>query len=182
LVALYKGGNLLHKLLERGLNGMTVTSTITISMARRFNASTDRVFEAWIKPELMKKWLFTSEATNKVLNNDPRLGGSWEIVDHREGVDYRAIGEYQEVRQPHKLVFTFKMPQFSETEDIVRVTISQVREATEMLFTQEIIVPHEEGWTSEDSDKALEEYGNQTEQGWSLMFENLRKLVETGYQ
>jgi uncharacterized protein YndB with AHSA1/START domain len=157
---------------------MTVTSTITISMARRFQARPEQVFEAWIKPDLMKKWLFTTEATNKVVDNDPRIGGTWEIIDHRGGVDYRAIGEYQEVRQPHKVVFTFKMPQFNEAEDIVRVTISEMQDATEMLFTQEIVVPHEEGWTDEDADKALEEYGAQTEQGWALMFDGLKQLVE----
>ncbi|MDN7243043.1 SRPBCC domain-containing protein [Planococcus sp. N028] len=157
---------------------MAITSTIMISMARRFNANPKQVFDAWVKPELMKKWLFTSEKTNKVLKNDLRIGGAWEIVDSRDGVDYRAIGEYQEVREPNKLVFTFEMPQFSETVDIVRVTISQVREATEMLFTQEIVVAHEEEWTDEDADKALSEYGTQTEEGWSTMFDNLRQLVE----
>ncbi|TWT24910.1 SRPBCC domain-containing protein [Planomicrobium sp. CPCC 101110] len=157
---------------------MNVTSTVMISMARRFEARPERVFEAWVKPELMKKWLFTSESTNKTVNNDPRIGGVWEIVDHRNGVEYRAAGEYQEVRRPHKLVFTFEMPQFNEATDIVRVTISEVREAAEMLFTQEIVIPHEEGWTDEDVNKALEEYGAQTEQGWALMFEKLKQLVE----
>ncbi len=157
---------------------MNVTSTVMISMARRFEASPERVFEAWVNPELMKKWLFTSEATNKGLKSDLRVGGTWEIVDHREGVDYRAIGEYQEIREPHKLVFTFEMPQFNEAVDIVRVTISEVRGATEMLFTQEIVVPHEEGWSDEDVDKALVEFGTQTEEGWSQMFEGLKRLVE----
>lgn len=158
---------------------MTVTSTVTISMARRFHERPEQVFDAWVKPELMKKWLMTSEATNRVLKNELREGGTWEIVDHREGTDYRAIGEYQEVRKPNKLVFTFRMPQFNEAVDIIRVTISQVQTETEMLFTQEIIVPHEEGWTEEDANKALDEYGTQTEKGWVAMFDNLKRLVET---
>lgn len=33
----------------------------------------------------MKKWFFTMEPTNKVTENDPRVDGSWEIVDQREG-------------------------------------------------------------------------------------------------
>ncbi|TWT02531.1 SRPBCC domain-containing protein [Planomicrobium sp. CPCC 101079] len=157
---------------------MNVTSSVMISMARRFEVRPERVFEAWVKPELMKKWLFTSEATNKAVNNELRVGGKWEIVDQREGVEYRAAGEYQEVREPHKLVFTFEMPQFSEATDIIRVTISEVRDAAEMLFTQEIVVPHEEGWNDEDVNKALEEYGAQTEKGWALMFDRLKQLVE----
>lgn len=157
---------------------MNITSTVMISMARRFEASPEQVFNAWVKPEMMKKWLFTSEKTNKIVNTDLRVGGTWEVVDHRDGVDYRAIGEYQEVREPNKLVFTFEMPQFNEAVDIVRVTISAVLDATEMLFTQEIVVPHEEGWSDEDVDKALAEFGTQTEEGWSRMFEELKLLVE----
>ncbi|PSL40248.1 uncharacterized protein YndB with AHSA1/START domain [Planomicrobium soli] len=157
---------------------MNVTSTVMISMARRFEARPERVFEAWVRPEGMKKWLFTSEATNKLVKNDLQVGGMWEIVDHRDGTDYRAIGEYQEIRQPNKLVFTFELPQFNNAVDIVRVTISEVREATEMLFTQEIVVPHEEGWSDEDAKKNLAEFGTQTEEGWSQMFDRLKQLVE----
>ncbi|WP_203246590.1 SRPBCC family protein [Sporosarcina beigongshangi] len=37
------------------------------------------------------------------------------MVDRRDGKDYRAIWEYLEIDLPKKLVFTFKMPQFSDT-------------------------------------------------------------------
>jgi catechol 2,3-dioxygenase-like lactoylglutathione lyase family enzyme len=32
------------------------------------------------------------EGTNKVAQNNPQLGGTWGIIDHRDGKDYRAIG------------------------------------------------------------------------------------------
>ena len=154
------------------------TSTVTLSMARRFNASDKAVYEAWTNPELMKKWLFTAEDTNQVAKNALRAGGTWEIVDRREGMDYRAIGEYLELKPPHKLMFTFKMPQFNDLEDRITVWISMVQDSCEMAFVQEIIVPHEEGWTEEDIKKAGEEYSSQSKEGWSMMFENLRQLVE----
>ena len=154
------------------------TSTVVLTMARRFNASEKAVFDAWTRPELMRQWLFTSEDTNQVVQNDLQTGGAWEIVDRREEVDYRAIGEYLELEDPHRLIFTFKMPQFSDTEDRITVWISPVQDACEMAFTQEIIVPHEEGWSEEDIKKASEEYSSQSEEGWGLMFENLKKLVE----
>jgi hypothetical protein len=50
---------------------------------------------------MMKKWLFTMEPTNKVAKNEPHVGGTWEIVDHREGKDYRAIGEYIYARRDY---------------------------------------------------------------------------------
>ncbi|MFH0070929.1 SRPBCC domain-containing protein, partial [Peribacillus sp. NPDC056705] len=88
------------------------TSTTTLVMKRQFDVPPERVFDAWLNPEMMRKWLFTMEMTNKVAHSDPRVGGAWEIVDEREGKEYRAIGEYLELDPPNKLVFTFKMPQF----------------------------------------------------------------------
>ncbi|MGG0152529.1 ATPase [Bacillus mycoides] len=51
---------------------------------------------------MMKKWFFTLEGTDKVTENTPEVGGSWEIIDHRGGKDYRAIGEYIEMNRPKK--------------------------------------------------------------------------------
>lgn len=84
---------------------------------RSFDVSADQVFDAWLNPEMMRKWLFTMETTNKVAKNEPHVGGTWEIVDHRGGKDYRAIGEYIEIDPPRRFVFTFRLPQFSDTED-----------------------------------------------------------------
>ena len=49
-----------------------------------------------------------------------------------------------------------------------------------MTFSQEIIVPHEENWTTADIEKALTDYHDGTEQGWNLMFMGLKELLETG--
>ncbi|MEJ9231515.1 SRPBCC domain-containing protein [Peribacillus butanolivorans] len=159
---------------------MVNTSTTTLTIIRRFDVPAERVFDAWLNPEMMRKWFFTMESTNKVANNEPIVGGTWEIVDHREGKVYRAVGKYIEVDSPSKLVFTFKMPQFSDTEDRITVEINPFEIGCEMTFTQLIVVPHEEGWTEEDIEKANDEYNSQTEQGWGYMFEGLKQLVETG--
>lgn len=159
---------------------MKKTSTIVLTMARRFHASPNDVFKAWTKPELMKKWLFTTESTNRVAENDFRIGGNWEIVDQREGEEYRATGEYLEIDVPHRLGFTFKMPQFNDLHDQIIVWISPVGEACEMTFKQEVIVPHEENWSEDEIANAMKEYSGQSEEGWDKMFEGLKQIVETG--
>jgi hypothetical protein len=55
---------------------------------------------------------------------EARVGGLWTIIDRRLGTDYKAIGEYLEIERPHRLTFTFGMPQFSE--EFSRVTIEIV--------------------------------------------------------
>ncbi|WP_342673080.1 ATPase [Cytobacillus kochii] len=49
-----------------------------------------------------------------------------------------------------------------------------------MIFTQEINVIHEKDWTTEDIQKAHEDWKKETEQGWHYMFLGLKELVETG--
>jgi len=159
---------------------MTKTSVATLNMERKLNVPAEKVFEAWTLVEMLKKWMFTMEHTNKVAESDPRVGGTWEIVDHRNGKDYRAIGEYKVVEPPTKLVFTFKMPQFSNLEDDITVEIQPLGTGSEMIFTQEINVIHEEGWTTENIEKAHEDWKKETEQGWHYMFLGLKELVEKG--
>jgi len=159
---------------------MKKTSTIVLTMARRLNASSNDVYKAWTKPELMKKWLFTTESTNVVAKNDLRIGGVWEIIDRRGGEEYRATGEYLEIDAPHRLEFSFKMPQFNDLQDRIVVWVSQVQDACEMTFKQEIVVPHEEEWSEDDIETAMQDYSGQSEEGWDQMFENLKQLVETG--
>ncbi|MBO0603478.1 SRPBCC domain-containing protein [Sporosarcina sp. E16_3] len=154
--------------------------TRTLIMKREFNVKRERVFDAWLNPEMMRKWFFTLEGTNKVTQNNPQVGGTWEIVDHRDGQDYRAIGEYLEIDPPKKIVFTFKMPQFSELEDTITVELKELQLSCEMTFTQVIHVSKEENWTESDIEKALGEMHDGTEHGWNYMFMGLKELVETG--
>nr|WP_282435635.1 SRPBCC domain-containing protein [Paenibacillus sp. SZ31] len=64
--------------------------------------------------------------------------------------------------------------------DTITVEVMPHGESSEMTFTQHIIVPHEEGWTRDDIEKAIREYNSGSEQGWHMMFEGLKQLLETG--
>jgi uncharacterized protein YndB with AHSA1/START domain len=156
---------------------MANESRTTLEMKRHFDVSTELLFDAWTCPEMMKKWLMTTEATNTVAENDARVGGHWTIADHRQGKDYKAVGEYVELSRPNRIVFTFQMPQFSESIDRLIVDIAPQEQGSEMTFTQTIVVPHEEGWTEADIAKALEEYRSGSEHGWSLMFGGLKDIL-----
>lgn len=161
---------------------MSNYSTTTLTMVRNFDVTPEKVFDAWLNPEMMRKWFFTLEGTNKVAKNDPKVGGTWEIVDHRQGKDYRAIGEYLEIEPSKKIVFTFRMPELSDSElsDILTVELKEIEQGCEMTFTQVIHVIHEENWDKTDIEKAHVEWHDSTEQGWYYMFMGLKELLETG--
>ena len=159
---------------------MADSSMIPLIMNRTFASQPEKVYEAWLVPDIFRKWLFTAENTNQVAVNQPEVGGSWEIVDRREGKDYRAIGKYLELDRPNRIVMTFEMPQFSDAADELIIRLDDVPAGTEMTFTQNITVPHEKGWGESEIEKALQEYHDSTEQGWDLMFRGLKALLETG--
>ena len=123
-----------------------------LRMVRRFDASPERVFDAWTDPNVASGWLFTGPNSESHRTEiDLRVGGRWEIADRRGGVDYRAIGEYLEIDRPRRLKFTFGMPQFSETFTTVTVEIEADGVGARMTLTQsglqaEAVVALEEGW------------------------------------
>jgi uncharacterized protein YndB with AHSA1/START domain len=136
-----------------------MTTLQTLRMTRRFEAAPERVFDAWTDPQLAGAWLFTSPASEAHrVEMDLRVGGRWEIVDTRGGVDYRAIGEYLEIERPRRLVFTFGMPQFSEAFTTVTVELVADGAGTSMTLSQDELAA--------DAVAALE-------QGWGEMFDQL---------
>ncbi|ARK20497.1 SRPBCC domain-containing protein [Sporosarcina sp. P26b] len=159
---------------------MSKVSSTSLKMIRNFEVAPEIVFDAWLKPEMMRKWFFTLEGTNKVTRNNPQVGGTWEIIDHRGGQDYRAIGEYLELDSPKKIKLTFKMPEMSDLEDTLTVELKELEKGCEMTFLQLIHVAQELNSTDPEIKIALDEMRDGTEVGWNYMFMGLKELVETG--
>lgn len=128
-------------------------------ITRHFDASPERVFDAWLNPQTTCKWLFaspTDEAYAAVL--DARVGGQWTITARRDGTDYTAVGEYLAIERPSRLVFTFAMPQFAP--DVDRITIA--------------IAPEETGCTMSYVEEGLPPADREaTEAGWNKLFDAL---------
>jgi uncharacterized protein YndB with AHSA1/START domain len=105
-----------------------------VRITRRFDASPERVFDAWLDPKIARKWLFTlPEGEAYTAELDTRIGGRWTITERRGGVDYTGVGEYLEIDRPRRLVFTFAMPQFSP--DINRIIVEIEPEETGCILT-----------------------------------------------
>lgn len=137
-----------------------------LTMTRHFDASPERLFDAWADPQLAHAWLFTGpESEHHTVEMDLRVGGQWRIVDRRGGVDYTAVGEYLEIERPRRLAFTFGMPQFSPAFDKVTVEIAADGDGAVMTLVQEGLPP---------------QYIAATEDGWAKMFEGLSLQLARG--
>ena len=143
---------------------MTAGDPKRFSMTRRFEASSERVFDAWVNPETAQKWLFTSPTSESNSTEiDARVGGQWTITDRRDGTDYTALGEYLEIDRPCRLVFTFAMPQFSNEFDRIVVEIAPDGTGCSLTLTHELLPA--------DDHEA-------TEDGWAKMFDVLDGVLD----
>src|SRR5437870_1551281 len=88
---------------------MSVQRPVTVTVKRRFDAAPERVFDAWLSPDMIRKWIFGSPDDEEVVRIavDARVGGSFSIVLRRKGAEVDHAGEYLEIDRPRRLVFTF---------------------------------------------------------------------------
>ncbi|WP_336832373.1 SRPBCC family protein [Staphylococcus pseudoxylosus] len=107
---------------------------VNLDIEFKVNASVEKVFEAWTEPKIFKQWLYTSKKTNKIAQNQFEINGEWEIVDEREGKTYKATGTYMDIVKPYKLMYSFKMPQFSDLEYIITIEFIDLENETQVKF------------------------------------------------
>jgi uncharacterized protein YndB with AHSA1/START domain len=128
-----------------------------IVVKRDYAFPAERVFDAWLTPEVTRRWLFTT-ADSEVIRCeiDARVGGKFEIVDKRDSGEFkgeiRHVGEYLEIDRPHRLVFTFGVPQFDPAMSRVEIDIVAKGTGCELTLThhgvpQEWQAPTTQGWT-----------------------------------
>ena len=130
-----------------------------MSIVRRFHAEAERVFNAWVDPELACLWLFRSPAsTAGDFDFDLRIGGRWKVSDRTDPAEYAAVGQYLAIEPPHRLVFTMAMPQFSADHDHVAIEIMPDGQGCILTLAQEGLAPG-----SEESFR----------KGWGAMFDDL---------
>ncbi len=81
---------------------------LEVEMQRAFDASVEKVWEAYVNPELVAKWWGPNSLEIHIDKFDANEGGEWRIL-HTEpnGRKHWFHGEYKEVVKPEKIVRTF---------------------------------------------------------------------------
>ena len=89
---------------------VTTPSEREIAMTRVFDAPRSLVFDAWTKPELLRRWLGVRGGwTFAVCEVDLKVGGSYRFVWRGpDGSEMAMGGVYREIVRPERLVATEK--------------------------------------------------------------------------
>jgi uncharacterized protein YndB with AHSA1/START domain len=144
---------------------MATENVRSLQVVRRFDASAERVFDAWLDPNTAGKWLFATESGQMVrVEIDPRVGGSFNFT-RRDGDDVEHVGEYLEIDRPRRLVFTFSVPKFAKQVTRVTVEIVPLESGCQLTLTHEDVLP---------------EWASATEAGWTMILDTLARTLGSG--
>jgi len=94
---------------KTGTLSVTTPSEREIAMTRVFDAPRHMVFDAWTKPELIRRWLLGPDGWSMpVCEVDLRVGGKYRYVWRRDadGSEMGMGGVYREIVAPERIVAT----------------------------------------------------------------------------
>jgi uncharacterized protein YndB with AHSA1/START domain len=141
-----------------------------ITISRVFEAPRERLWREWTEPAPFADWFggVEAEVPLSTVSMDVRVGGSWRATMYA-GPERREIqwkGEYREVVEPERLVFTISDQPGDAYELVVVVLIDLGDGRTEMQFEQ----------LGRMSAEQYERAG----QGWSTFFDRIAERLATG--
>jgi len=131
---------------ERNPPAMGAFST---RVPRAYDASAERVFDAWVDPASVKAWLAGGERTVV----DARVDGLFYVEMAWEGRIYPHYGRYLRVERPHLLEFTWVSEGTQGKESVVLVEFIRRGARTELVLThdglpsEEMATSHHGGWS-----------------------------------
>ena len=108
---------------------MTARDTFDLTVKRAIRAPRQKVFDAFVKPDLLRQWMGPRGFKVTALEVDPRAGGHYRLtMQHRTGEASTVSGTYKEITPPERIVFTWKWetdPMGALPETLVTVTFSE---------------------------------------------------------
>ncbi|HVC34561.1 MAG TPA: SRPBCC family protein [Chloroflexota bacterium] len=136
---------------------------VNARVTRRFSASPERVFDAWLDPEMIGRWMFGPVIRDEEvvrISLDARVGGAFSFVVRRQGEEIDHVGEYLEIDRSRRLAFTWGVRQ--ELRDRTRVIVDIVPQETGCALT----LTHElrPDWVN---------FASQAEAAWAQMLDSL---------
>ena len=137
-----------------------------LTITRVFDAPREQVWKEWTEPECFADWYGGAEAEVPVssVTMDVKKGGMWRATMFAGGREIQWKGEYQEVVEPERLVFTVSDQPGEDSWEVVTVVLIDLGDGrTEMRFEQRGNLP-----------AAVYERAGQ---GWGTFFDRLAERL-----
>jgi len=154
---------------------MSDNSHILVRVEHTFQASPERVFDAWLDPAMIGRFMFGPALREEEvlrIEVDARVGGAFSFLVRRGGQEIDHVGKYLEIDRPRRLVFTWStadtLPETSRVViDLVagKSVIGNVE--TKLTLTHEMA----QKWA---------DYADRVQGGWTKMVAALGGIVDNG--
>lgn len=142
---------------------MNTSAQPALRVTRRFDASAERVFDAWLDPASAGRWLFSADGGEMVkVAIDARAGGHFVFMDCRDGEDVEHVGEYLEIDRPHRLAFTFAVPKYSSAYTQVTIELQHDVDGCVLTLTHAGVLP---------------EWSERSREGWAMILDHLAETL-----
>ena len=140
-----------------------ITDTKTVTIKKSFTASAERVYDAWLDPNIAPRFLFAKPPAEIIrCDIDARPGGKYVISRRDENGETEHVGEYEVLDRPRKLIFTFGVPKISQEMSRVIIDIVPTSNGCELTLTNE---------------RVLSEWADRTKEGWTMILDNEAKAL-----
>ena len=147
---------------------MTKSETISVTLTQRFSVPAERVFDAWLDPALIARWMFgpaVREEEVLEIKIDARVGGRFSFRVRRSATEIDHVGSYLELERPKRLVFTWGIKGEGE-DDISQVSVDIAPQGHGCLLT----LTHE-------MDAKWAEYADRAREAWAKMVGVLARTI-----
>jgi len=144
-----------------------MSAPVILTVSRDFDASPERLFDAWLDPAIAGKFLFaTPDGEMLKVEIDPRVGGRALIVERRASGDAHHHILYEAIDRPHRLVFLFRADPAEEGQwTRVSIEIAARQNGSTLTLTHAM-------------DPAWASYEEQTRKGWTTILDSLARIME----
>jgi uncharacterized protein YndB with AHSA1/START domain len=127
-------------------------SSHVLEIRRVLPVARDRVFDAWLDPVSLARWMGTGEGA-EVTTLEPKVGGTFRIVMRHRGGAVEHWGEYVAIDRPSLLSFTWLSVNTDHRPTLVTVELRERGDSTELILTHRQLPPnqvdsHRRGWTA----------------------------------
>lgn len=128
----------------------------TLVLRRTYPASRERVFDAWLDPKAMRRFMGPEGCTADV-TVDARIGGAYHIVMNTPDGEMIVRGKYDEIRRPERIGFSWAWDEDDPAlanESHVTLDFNAKDGGTELVLTHDRLRDaksrdsHAHGWTS----------------------------------
>ena len=157
---------------------MDTQQLVDVRVIHRFAAPPARVFDAWLDPDAISRWLLASSPDDDIIDidRDARVGGKFSFKVRRAGKEIDHVGEYRELARPQRLVFTFDVvgggapasgravaDLDASKPSVVTIDLAPAGTGTELVLSHEGVPP---------------EMRDKTRQGWTTIVAEIAGMID----